>query len=468
MQYSSDPAWALVSPPPGDSMAGSGNPYRQFSKQAKPEPGLGVLRVGKSLEGKIGPGDRILKVDGQDIEDVLDFHYYSVLTQEPVLTVRSNSEEVQDIPLVSEDLDGSNLEFEPLVFKSCGNDCVFCFIHQMPPGLREDLYFMDEDYRLGFMYGNYVTLALARERELERIIRQQLSPVYLSVHATDMPLRNKLLGLKRSRDLDETIRRLIDGGITLHTQVVLLPGWNDGEHLDKTLRDLAAYYPDVASLGIVPVGLTDHRKTLTNLEGFDVEGAARALDQVEAFQSEFYAEHGSRFVYMADEFFLLTGRPFPSQEEYEDFPLIDNGIGMGREFVETVKAEAARWTKPNAKLRVGILTGRLGEILFEEYLKETLQALPGIEFEIKVLDNRLFGSRITVSGLLPGRELLDAALELPQDLDLLLIPPNTLNASELFLDDLSLEDFRSALSMPVAIAEAGLLDIIGQSIPHGD
>ncbi|MBC8367661.1 DUF512 domain-containing protein [bacterium] len=427
-----------------------------------------MMRVGETLKDKIAPGDRILKVDGQDIEDVLDFHYYSVLTQEPILQLRDSSGEVKELALASEDLDGSNLEFEPLVFKSCGNDCVFCFIHQMPPGLREDLYFMDEDYRLGFMYGNYVTLALARERELDRIIRQQLSPVYLSVHATDMPLRNKLLGLKRSRNLDETIRRLIDGGITLHTQVVLLPAWNDGEHLDKTLRDLAAYFPDVASLGIVPVGLTDHRKTLTDLVGFDVAGAARALEQVEAFQSEFHAEHGCRFVYMADEFYLLAGRAFPSQDEYEDFPLIDNGIGMGREFVETVKAEAARWEKPQADLRVGILTGRLGEILFEEYLRDTLAALPGIEFEIKILDNKLFGSRITVSGLLPGRELLDAALELPEDLDLLLLPPNTLNASELFLDDLSLEDFRAAVPMPVAIAEAGLLDIIGQSIPLGD
>ncbi len=426
------------------------------------------MRVGESLKGKLGQGDRILKVDGQDVEDVLDFHYYSVLTQEPLLQVKTLSGELKEIALASEDLDGSNLEFEPLVFKSCGNDCVFCFIHQMPPDLREDLYFMDEDYRLGFMYGNYVTLALARERELDRIICQQLSPVYLSVHATDMPLRNKLLGLKRSRNLDETILRLIDGGITLHTQVVLLPGWNDGEHLDKTLRDLAAYYPDVASLGIVPVGLTDHRKTLTKLVGFDTEGAARALEQVETFQADFHAEHGSRFVYMADEFYLLSGRAFPSQEEYEDFPLLDNGIGMGREFVETVKTEAARWQIPQSEYRVGILTGRLGEILFEEYLKDTLSALPGIEFEIKVLDNKLFGSRITVSGLLPGRELLEAALELPQDLDLILLPPNTLNASELFLDDLSLDDFRAALPMPVAIAEAGLLDIIGQSIPAGD
>ncbi len=438
-------------------MAGSGNPYRHLSKTPKPEAGLGIVRVGDDLEGQLKPGDRILQVDGHDIEDVLDFHYFSVLSVEPGLLVRDQNGDVRELKLPSEKLDGSNLDFEPLVFKSCGNDCVFCFIHQMPPGLREDLYFMDEDYRLGFMYGNYVTLALARERELDRIVKQQLSPVYLSVHSTDMALRNKLLGLKRSRDLDETIGRLIDGGITIHTQVVLLPGWNDGEHLDRTLDDLAAYYPDVASLGIVPVGLTDHRKTLTPLSGFDVEGAARSLDQVESFQSRFKAEHGSRFVYMADEFYLMAGRPFPEQSEYEDFPLIDNGIGMGRDFVETVLAEVKKWRAPSRKLKVGILTGRLGEMLLEDYLGATLRELDGVDFTVKALDNRLFGSRITVSGLLPGKEMLEAAGELPADLDMLLVPPNTLNANELFLDDLSLEDFRAALPMPVEVPESGLL-----------
>ncbi len=438
-------------------MAGSGNPYRHLSKTPKPEPGLGIVRVSEDLEGQLGPGDRILKVDGQEIEDVLDFHYYSVLSLEPKLRIRNNEGEERDLSLPAEKLDASKLDFEPLVFKSCGNDCVFCFIHQMPPGLREDLYFMDEDYRLGFMYGNYVTLALARERELERIVKQQLSPVYLSVHATDMALRNKLLGLKRSRDLDETIRRLIEGGITLHTQVVLLPGWNDGEHLEKTLRDLAAYYPEVASLGIVPVGLTDHRKSLTPLVGFDAEGARRTLDLVESFQDEFKAEHGSRFVYMADEFYLMAGRAFPEQSEYEDFPLIDNGIGMGRDFVETVLGEASTWKAPDRNRKVGVLTGRLGEKLFADYLESTLMKLEGVDFTVKALDNHLFGSRITVSGLLPGKELLQAARELPEDLDLLILPPNTLNAKDLFLDDLSLEDFRAALPMPVAVPESGLL-----------
>jgi putative radical SAM enzyme (TIGR03279 family) len=327
----------------------------------------------------------------------------------------------------------------------------------MPPNLREDLYFMDEDYRLGFMYGNYVTLALARERELDRIVRQQLSPVYLSVHATDMAIRNRLLGLKRSRDLSGTIERLIDGGITLHTQVVLLPEWNDAAILDKTLEDLSSYYPDIASLGIVPVGLTDHRKTLTELKGFESESAAIILDQVESFQSVFEKQHGSRFVYLADEFYLLAGRTFPEQSEYEDFPLIDNGIGMARDFIDTVEREASNWIPPTKPLRVGILTGRLGETLFLKYLKPILDGLEGLNITVHALDNQLFGQRITVSGLLPGRELLEAAKQMPADLDLLLLPPNTVNAADLFLDDLSLEEFRASLPMPLAMPESGLL-----------
>ena len=439
-------------------MAGSGNPYRHLSGKRKSEPGVKILRAGETLGELLGEGDRILAVDGQAIEDVLDFHYYSVLSERPRIMVARPDGSEFEAELDSELLDGSNLEFEPLVFKSCGNDCVFCFIHQMPPGLREDLYFMDEDYRLGFMYGNYVTLALARERELDRIVRQHLSPVYMSVHATDMPLRNRLLGLKRSRDVLETIQRLIDGGISIHTQVVLLPGWNDGEHLNKTLRDLAAFYPDVASLGIVPVGLTDHRKTLTPLTGFDAEKSREVLAQLEGFQKEFLTEQGCRFVFPADEFYLSAGIPFPPQSEYEDFPLIDNGIGMGRDFVDCVLREAKTWRRPSHPIRAGLLSGRLGEILFRDYLSPKLDSLPGLGIRLSILDNRLFGSKITVSGLLPGRELLEAARKLAPDVDCLIVPPNTLNAQNLFLDDLSLEDFRAALPVPVFVPESGLLE----------
>ncbi len=423
----------------------------------KREPGIALVAVGQDLAGSLAPGDRVLAVDGNAIDDLLDFHYYSALEAEPVLTVLSSAGEKRRVAVSGESLGGGQLEFEPLVFRTCGNDCVFCFIHQMPEGLREDLYFMDEDYRLGFLYGNYVTLALAREHELRRIVEQRLSPVYLSVHSTDMALRNRLLGLKKSRDIHELIRRLLDGGIAIHSQIVLLPGWNDGKELDRTLRELAAYHPGMESVGVVPVGLTDHRSKLTPLDGFDASGCEEVVAQVESWQERFRSELGARFVHLADEFYLSAARPLPAREDYEGFPLADNGIGMSRDFVDEVLAEAREWSAPGRPLRVSVVTGRLGERLFREYLLPELAGLPGLDLHVLGLDNRLFGSRVTVSGLLPGREILAGVAALPADRDLVLVPPNTLNAQELFLDDLSLDEMRSESPLPLLVPSTGLL-----------
>jgi len=430
------------------------------------EPGVKLVRVSEQLAGSVRPGDRLVAVDGNSIEDALDFHYYSVFSLEPELTLRDESGAERKVRVPGEALEGEALEFEPLQFKTCGNDCVFCFIHQMPEGLREDLYFMDEDYRLGFLFGNYVTLALAREHELDRIIKQHLSPVYLSVHATDMDLRNRLLGLKRSRDIHDIIRRLLDGGVSIHTQIVLLPGWNDGDALERTLADLVAYHPGIESLGIVPVGLTDHRARLTRLEKFDAEGCAKVVDQVARWQQRCLREFGSRFAHLGDEFYLQAGRPLPPTEAYEEFFLLDNGIGMGRDFVDTVRAEAEGWTAPGRTLRVGALTGKLGEQLFGEELNELLADLPGLDLQVRGIENQLFGGEITVSGLLPGRELLAGRELLSDDLDLLLLPPNTLNADSRFLDDLTLEEFRAKSHLPVAVPESGLLGAIAAALPE--
>ncbi len=424
--------------------------------------GLRITALGPALAGRLAVGERLLAVDGEAITDVLDFHYYSAFSLEPELTLLAADGQERHLRLPGELLEGEAIEFEPLEFKTCGNDCVFCFIHQMPAGLRDDLYFMDEDYRLGFLYGNYVTLALAREHELERIVRQRLSPVYLSVHATDMALRNRLLGLKRSRDLGELIGRLLAGGIAIHTQVVLVPDWNDGAALDKTIADLAAYHPGIESLGIVPVGLTAHRERLTALKTFGAAGCAAVIEQVEGWQRRLKGELGTRFAHLADEFYLQAGRPLPAMADYEEFYLYDNGIGMSRDFLDTVLAEAARWTPPARPLRAGLLTGKLGEQLFRETLLPALPALPGLSLEVRGLENRLFGAGITVSGLLPGAELLAGRALLPADIDVLVLPPNTLNAKGRFLDDLSLEEFRERAGLPVLVPESGLLGALSE------
>jgi putative radical SAM enzyme (TIGR03279 family) len=422
--------------------------------------GIELIKVPESLRALLAPGERILGVDEHAIEDILDFHYYTSLSLEPLLKVQDRAGKVREFEVAGDTLAGAELEFEPLTFKTCGNDCVFCFIHQMPRGLREDLYLMDEDYRLGFLYGNYVTMALIREHEMKRILTQRLSPVYLSVHATDMALRNRLLGLKKSRDIMKTIDRLLEGGIEIHTQIVLLPGWNDGPALDKTISDLAAKHPGIASIGIVPVGLSGHRVGLTKLEGFDGPGLGAVVDQVNAHRERLKKQMGDAFVHLADEFFLGAGLPLPAREEYEEFPLLDNGIGMAREFIDAVGEEVAGWEAPARPLRVGLLTGRLGELLLTERVLPLLADLPGLELQIVGLDNKLFGPRITVSGLLPGKDLLAGAAQLGDGTDLLLIPPNTLNADDLFLDDISLAEFREQVGLPLRVPESGFLNEI--------
>jgi len=424
--------------------------------------GLCLTAVGESLAGLLAPGERLLAVDGQPLTDVLDFHYYSAFSAEPELSILGVDGAERRVRVPGERLEGEALTFAPLEFKTCSNDCVFCFIHQMPAGLREDLYFMDEDYRLGFLYGNYVTLALAREHELERIVRQHLSPVYLSVHAIDMALRNRLLGLKRSRDIRGLIARLLAGGIAIHTQIVLVPGWNDGAALDETIAALAGYHPGIESLGIVPVGLSAHRARLTPLRAFDAAGAAAVIAQVETWQRRLQESLGTRFAHLADEFYLQAGQPLPQMADYEAFFLYDNGIGMSRDFIDTVLAEAERWRAPARPLRVGLLTGKLGEQLLREQLLPQLGRLPGLALELRGLENRLFGSGITVSGLLPGEELLAGRALLPPALDALVLPPNTLNAAGRFLDDLSLADFRSRAGLPVVVPETGLLGALAE------
>ncbi|MCP4548815.1 MAG: DUF512 domain-containing protein [bacterium] len=435
----------------------------------KREPGILLTGVSGELADRFAVGERILSVDGRPIEDMLDFNYYTIFSDSPLIGIRAVSGEERRVAVPADLLAGEGLQFEPLVFKTCGNDCVFCFVKQMPTGLREDLYLMDEDYRLGFLYGNYVSMALIRDRELERIVTQRLSPVYVSVHSTDMPLRNRLLGLKRSRDIMAVLGRLRESGISIHTQIVLLPGWNDGEHLERTLNDLAALRGEpgeggVESVGIVPVGLTAHRANLTELTPFTREGHRQVVDQVESLQGKFLEDCGSRFVFLADEFYLGAGQPLPAASAYEDLPLIDNGIGMAREFIDAVLAEIPEWRPPAQPVRVALLTGGLGAQIFRDHLLERLKPLPGLELTVCPIENRLFGARITVSGLLPGRELLAAAGEVADAVDLLVIPPNTLNAADLFLDNLSLDDFLARAPLPVSIPESGLLTGIADSV----
>lgn len=421
------------------------------------EPGLEVLDVAGALAGRVRPGERVLAVDGQPLADRLDYLYLTSFSDRPRLRIRGADGAEREEAFAPDALAGDALTFAPLAFRTCGNDCVFCFIQQNPPGLRDEIYLMDEDYRLGFLFGNYVTLALAKDRDLDRIVRLRLSPLYLSVHATDMALRNRLLGIKKSRNVLGLIDRLAAGGIAIHAQIVLVPGWNDGENLDRTLDDLAARHPDVASVGIVPVGLTDHRAGLTPLHAFDAAGCAGVIAQVAPRQERWLDELGTRFAFLADEFYLQGERPLPGLDHYENLSQIDNGIGMARDFEAELAREAAAWRAPARPLRAALVTGRLGERLHRDVLLPRLADLPGLDLRLVALDNPLYGAPVTVSGLLPGKAVRDALAELAGEADVAVLPPNVLNADDRFLDDLTLDELRAAAPMPVLVPESGML-----------
>ncbi|MBN2171882.1 MAG: DUF512 domain-containing protein [Candidatus Krumholzibacteriota bacterium] len=430
------------------------------------EPGLEILGVGEALAGRARAGERVLAVDGHALEDRLDYLYFTSFSERPRLRIRAVDGAEREETFSPGELAGDALAFAPLAFRTCGNDCVFCFIQQNPPGLRDELYLMDEDYRLGFLFGNYVTLALAKDRDLDRIVRLRLSPVYLSVHATDPALRNRLLGIKRSRDVLAVIDRLASGGVTLHAQVVLVPGWNDGAQLERTLDDLAARHPCLASVGVVPVGLTVHRGGLTPLAAYDAAGCARVIDQVAPRQERWLAVLGTRFAFLADEFYLQGRRPLPGLEHYEDLAQIDNGIGMARDFAALLAQEAAAWRPPRRTLRAALVTGRLGERLWREVLLPELASLPGLLTRLVALDNPLYGAPVTVSGLLPGRAILAALQGLAGEADVAVLPPNVLNAAGRFLDDLTLAELHEASPLPVLVPETGMLGVLSDFARH--
>jgi len=392
-------------------------------------------------ELEIETGDRLLMINGYIVRDIIDYNFY-FSDDELVFLIKKPDEELWEIEFDRPDGD-LGISFQSPLPTSCGNSCIFCFVHQLPRGLRKPLYVKDEDYRLSFLYGNYVTLSNILPEELERIREQRLSPLYISVHATDNALRERLLGRNNLVPILETIKTLADAGITMHTQIVLCPGINDGKALEKTVYDLAMFYPMVASVAIVPLGLTKHRKGLETLLPVNEHYAGSFIDAWLPRQHELEGQLNGQFLYLADEFFIKGVRGFPSLGSYGDLPQLENGVGMIPLFLEesTAVLESAETLSLPP---VTVLTGISAYRFIADFI-DKLSVLTALSIKLIPVRNRFFGEEVTVSGLVTGYDILEE-LKVLEPGTLLLIPDVMLKEGEcLFLDDLTLDDIAKSL-----------------------
>jgi len=324
---------------------------------------------------------------------------------------------------------------EDLELRSCGNACIFCFVFQNPKGLRKGLYFKDEDYRFSFLYGHYTTLTNATQEDLERIVEQRLSPLYISVHVTDPELRKLMLGIKFDDHLFEKINYLTANGIELNCQIVLCPELNDGAVLDKTIDDLKAYYPMIRSVAIVPVGLTQHRKNLYEIRPITHEYSLKTIAETDARRELLRKELGSSFVYLSDEFYIRTDMPLPDNDYYEGFYQLENGVGLTRDFMTRFAEELPSLKNPAGRpLTFSLVTGTLGAEVLKKYFMRDLNRLPDMYFKLHPVINKFYGPSITVSGLLVGEDIYDT-LKNERTGDYIILPPSCLNDDGLFLDD---------------------------------
>lgn len=410
-------------------------------------------------------GETLTHVNGNPIVDVLDYKFYSY-DPKVELTLKSSDGSVRNVSVRKREGEDLGLEFETYLMdraRSCANNCIFCFVDQMPPGMRKTLYFKDDDARLSFLMGNYLTLTNLSEREIQRIIDLRISPINVSVHTTDPELRVEMLKNKRAGESIEVMRRFASNHITMNCQIVSCPGVNDGKALERTLKDLAEMFPAVNSISVVPVGVTKYRDGLYPLRPYTGEEARKVLEQVEEFAQEHFDKTGTRLVWCSDEFYLLAGRELPKDEYFEEYTQLDNGVGMLRllteEFrrgLDLMEPEEMEGTVPFT-----IATGVSAAPFLKQLVDLAKQKCDKIEGQVCAIRNEFFGETITVAGLVTGQDLI-GQLKGKALGQRLLIPSSMLRAGErVFLDDVSVEDVERELGVPVtAVGQDGyeLLD----------
>ena len=418
----------------------------------------------------IHPGEVLIRVNGHEVADVLDYKYY---TYDPrlVLTLRTPQGDTRTVRVRKNEGEDLGLEFETYLMdkaRCCANRCIFCFVDQMPPGMRDTLYFKDDDARLSFLMGNYITLTNLSQRELQRIVDLRISPINVSVHATDPDLRTRMLKNPRAGECLEHMRTFAQAGISMNCQIVACPGINDGPALDRTLDDLSALYPGVNSVAVVPVGLTKYRQGLDPLQPYTPQGAAAVIDQVEGWARRFQEQLGTRLVWCSDEFYLKAGRPLPDEEGYEEFAQLENGVGMLRLLEAEFRGALSCVEEGVCPAPFAIATGRAAAPWITGLVESAQARFPGLNGRVYPIENRFFGPEVTVAGLVTGTDLMEQLKG--QELgERLLIPINMLRHGEhVFLDDATLEQVEQALGVPVVTVEqdgGALADAIFEQQP---
>ena len=427
-------------------------------------------------ELELEAGDELVSINGKEIEDVFDFHYL-VNDEYLEVVVRKPNGEEWELEIEKDYDEDLGITFENGLmdaYKSCTNKCIFCFIDQMPPGMRDTLYFKDDDSRLSFLQGNYVTLTNMKEEDIERIIYYHLAPINISVHTTNPKLRCNMLHNRFAGDALKKIDRLYEAGLEMNGQIVLCKGVNDGEELERTISDLAKYLPYMQSLSVVPVGLTKYREGLEPLKPFTKEDAHHVIATIEKWQNICMKKHGMHFVQASDEWYLLAELPLPNEERYDGYIQLENGVGMLRllmtEFEEALeeytqsekfKAKQIHVSKENHNnCKATLVTGKLAFPFIEQMAKKCMELFPERELAVVPIRNDFFGEQITVSGLITAQDMITQLKD--RDLgEYLAIPCNMLRMGEhVFLDDFTIEDVEKALQVKVVIVKSSGQDLL--------
>lgn len=415
-----------------------------------------VLADSIASELDIEPGDVLLKVNNTEIKDVFDYHY-AVNDEYIELLIRKPNGEEWELEIDKELEEDIGIEFEEGLmdsYRSCRNKCIFCFIDQMPKGMRDTLYFKDDDARLSFLQGNYITLTNMKDEDIDRIIFYKLSPINISVHTTNKELRCKMLKNRFAGDALDKIKKLYDAGITMNGQIVLCKGINDGEELEKSIHDLSAYIPHMQSVSVVPVGITKFRDGLYNLEKFQKEDAIKVLEIIHKWQDILYKEYGTRFIHASDEWYITAGKEIPSEECYEGYLQIENGVGMIRSLEDEFDECLASIKGDLREKTISLATGTLAHPFMKKLMNKLKEKFPNININVYAIENEFFGKDITVAGLLTGIDIINQLKEKELGEHLLLPCALLRNGEDVLLDDLTINDLKNALQTKIRIVQS--------------